>query len=73
VLDRIRYGNVPAKGVGSGVLEVRMDFGPGHRMYFGRDGATLVILLAGGTNKRQQADIDLAKDLWREYKQRKQE
>jgi putative addiction module killer protein len=50
-----------------------MDFGPGYRVYFGKDGETLVILLGGGTKKRQQPDIAAAQQLWREYKQRKRE
>ena len=44
-----------------------------YRGYFGRDGDTLVILLGGGTKKRQQKDIEAAQDLWREYKQRKRQ
>ncbi len=59
------------KGVGAGVSEYRIDFGPGYRVYFGRDGDTLIILLGGDTKKRQQRDIEAARDLWREYKQRK--
>ena len=39
-------------------MEYRLDFGPGYRVYFGRDGDVLVILLAGGTKKRQQSDIE---------------
>jgi len=50
-----------------------LDFGPGYRVYFGKDGERLVILLGGGTKKRQQADIDAATALWKEYKQRKRE
>lgn len=61
------------KSLGSGVQEYKIDFGPGYRVYFGYDGRTLVILLAGGTKKRQQADIDVAKERWQEYKQRKKE
>jgi putative addiction module killer protein len=57
--------------VGSGVSEYRIDFGPGYRIYFGRDGDSLIILLAGGTKQRQQHDIETAKALWREYRQRK--
>ena len=57
-----------AKGVGEGVLEYKIDFGPGYRVYFGRDGDTIVILLTGGTKKRQQRDIDAAKAYWRDYK-----
>jgi putative addiction module killer protein len=60
-----------AKGVGEGVLEYRIDFGPGYRVYFGRDGEAVVILLTGGSKKRQQRDIDLAKAYWQDYKQRK--
>ncbi|HEY8670995.1 MAG TPA: hypothetical protein VIL63_09160 [Terriglobales bacterium] len=41
-----------------GVYEYRLDFGPGYRIYFGKDGEILVILLGGGTKKRQQKDID---------------
>ncbi len=63
----------PAKGVGAGVSEYRIDFGPGYRVYFGKDGDTLIILLGGGTKKRQQKDIEAAQDLWREYKQRKRQ
>lgn len=59
------------KSVGSGLLEYRIDYGPGYRIYFGRDGERLIILLAGGTKKRQQADIATALMRWSEYKQRK--
>jgi putative addiction module killer protein len=72
-LDRLSRGSGAAKGVGAGVMELRLDFGPGYRVYFGKDGDTLIILLAGGAKKRQQSDIETAQQLWREYKQRKQE
>jgi putative addiction module killer protein len=73
-LDRLERGNFSAaKGVGTGVMELRLDFGPGYRIYFGKDGETLVILLGGGTKKRQQADIEVAQTLWQEYKRRKRE
>src|ERR1035441_1718502 len=56
-LERIAEGNLSnVKTVGSGILECKVDFGPGYRIYFGRDGDRLVILLAGGTKKRQQED-----------------
>ena len=72
-LVRIEQGNLSnAKSVGAGVLECRIDFGPGYRVYFGRDGDTVVILLGGGTKKRQQKDIGSARDLWQEYRHRKQ-
>lgn len=50
-----------------------MDFGPGYQVYFSRNGEKLVVLLGGGTKKRQQADIEIAQELWREYKQCKRE
>jgi len=62
-----------AKGVGSGVHELRLDFGPGYRVYFGKDGERIVILLGGGSKRRQQADIAAAHELWAEYKKRKRE
>ena len=66
---RLEVGNFSAaKGAGAGIFELRLDFGPGYRVYFGKDGKKLVILLGGGTKKRQQLDIDAAQKLWREYK-----
>lgn len=71
-LARMEQGNLSnAKSVGEGVQEYRIDFGPGYRVYFGRDGQRLVILLMGGTKKRQQRDIDAAREFWRMYKRRK--
>jgi putative addiction module killer protein len=61
------------KPEGQGVSVLRLDFGPGYRVYFGQDGEQLVILLAGGTKRRQQEDIQLARGLWSEYKKRKRE
>ena len=57
----------------SGVFECRIDFGPGYRLYFAMDGDTLIVLLGGGTKKRQQRDIERAKNHWREYKRRKRQ
>ena len=63
-LSRIEQGNLSsAKGVGAGVVEYRIDFGPGYRIYFGRDGATLIVVLGGGTKARQQRDIEAARRL----------
>jgi putative addiction module killer protein len=71
---RLQCGNLSsAKSVGAGVSELRLDFGPGYRVYFGRDGERLVILLAGGSKRRQQADIEAARMRWVEYKRRKRE
>ena len=73
-LDRLQRGNFSGvKGAGAGVFELRLDFGPGYRVYFGKDGEMIVILLGGGTKKRQQADIEAAQILWQQYKQQKQE
>jgi putative addiction module killer protein len=70
-LERVAQGHTSAiKAVGEGVSEYKIDFGPGYRIYFGKDGERLVILVSGGT-KRQQRDIASAKAIWKDYKQRK--
>jgi putative addiction module killer protein len=72
VVSRLARGNrSQVKGVGGGVAELKVDWGPGYRIYFGQDGETLVILLAGGTKKRQNDDITTAKARWADYKARK--
>src|SRR5215471_14717397 len=68
-LEQGNFSNV--KSVGEGVFEYRIDFGPGYRIYFGQDGPRLVILLTGGTKKRQGRDIEAAHAFWQDYKQRK--
>ena len=71
-LERVADGNLSnIKAVGNGVLEYKIDFGPGYRIYFGRDGDRRVILLAGGMKKRQQEDIRQAKANWADYRNRK--
>ena len=71
-LTRMELGNFgDVKPVGQGVSERRISFGPGYRVYFGQDGDEIVILLCGGSKKRQQGDIREAKALWDDYKQRK--
>jgi putative addiction module killer protein len=71
-ITRVGQGNFSnVKSVGAGVHECRIDFGPGYRIYFGKDGERLVILLAGGTKKRQQKDIHRAITAWQHYKIRK--
>jgi putative addiction module killer protein len=71
-LIRISAGNFSnVEGVGSGVFEYKLDFGPGYRIYFGKDGQELVILLGGGSKKRQQRDINTALARWQDYKRRK--
>ena len=71
-IARMEQGNLSnVKPIGEGVLEYRLDFGPGYRVYFGRDGDVLVILLTGGTKRRQQRDIEDARAYWQDYKDRK--
>ena len=72
-LIRLEQGDFgDSKPVGDGVVERRITFGPGYRVYFGRDGATLVILLGGGSKQRQDRDIEKAKWRWDDYQRRKQ-
>jgi putative addiction module killer protein len=69
---RLEQGNLSnVKSVGEGVLEYRINFGPGYRVYFGSDGEALVILLTGGTKQRQQRDIKAATEFWTDYRGRK--
>jgi putative addiction module killer protein len=70
-LENSNWSNV--KSVGSGVQERIVDFGPGYRVYFGQIGGDLVVLLGGGTKKRQQKDIDAAKEFWNHYKSRRRQ
>jgi putative addiction module killer protein len=71
-LVRLEQGAASSlKSVGDGVLEYRIDWGPGYRVYFGRDGETLVILLTGGSKQRQRRDIERAKELWVDYRRRR--
>jgi len=73
-LTRLENGNTSQlKSVGQGVKECRINWGPGLRVYMGQDGDTLIILLGGGTKKRQNVDIENAKKVWQEYKKRKKE
>ena len=71
-LYRLGQGNFSTvEGVGGGVFEAKIDFGPGYRIYFGKDGGTVVILLGGSTKQRQSAAIGAAHGAWADYKQRK--
>lgn len=71
-IDRIALGNLgdhkPCRG---GVWELRIDIGAGYRVYFAKDGADAVLLLAGGDKGTQQADIDTAVKHWQDYQRRK--
>ena len=71
-LVRLEQGNLSGvKGVGAGVLERRIDFGPGYRIYFGKDGDELIVLLGGGTKGHQGRDVERARRHWEEYRRRK--
>lgn len=72
VITKLESGLRPdVKSVGEGVMEARIDYGPGYRVYFGLDGVTLVILLGGGDKRSQQDDIQDAQTAWADYKVRK--
>jgi putative addiction module killer protein len=67
-LGRVRQGNLgDCKSVGEGVSELRVDYGPGYRVYFGQKGRTLVVLLCGGDKRTQDKDIRRARQFWHEY------
>lgn len=67
---RLETGNFgSAKMLQEGVSELKLDFGPGYRVYFGREGKAVIILLGGGSKRRQSADIAAAIERWKRYKQ----
>ncbi len=67
-LDRLRLGNFgDSKSVGDGVFELRVDFGPGYRVYYGLVGVQIVLLLCGGDKSSQKKDIRLAKNYWKNF------
>ena len=69
---RMEQGNMgDSKGVGSGVLELRIDYGPGYRVYYSKDRDRLVILLCGGSKRHQSKDIVMAICRWEAYKKRR--
>ncbi|WP_293352118.1 MULTISPECIES: type II toxin-antitoxin system RelE/ParE family toxin [unclassified Microcoleus] len=71
-LDRVRLGNLGnSKPVGEGVWELKIDFGPGYRVYFGQVGSTIVLILCGGDKSTQEQDIRKAYEYWKEYGERK--
>ena len=67
-LERVKKGNFgDHRSVGGGVSELKIDFGPGYRIYYGLDGKELVILLVCGTKKTQRKDIRIAKEYWDDF------
>ena len=68
-IERLRTGNLgDAKSVGQGVHEIRLDIGPGYRIYFAIVGNTMIVLIAAGDKGTQQRDITRAQRLWKEHK-----
>lgn len=66
-IDRVARGNLgDSKALGAGLYELRLDFGPGYRIYYGRQGQTVVVLLCGGDKASQQSDIAKARKYWAE-------
>ena len=68
---RLTLGNLgDYRGVGKGVFELRIDVGPGYRVYFGREGTVVIVLLCGGDKRTQQRDIERAQAYWADYQER---
>ena len=70
-IERIKLGNYGDHKCFQGIIEVRMDFGKGYRLYCGEDGAVIVILLVGGDKSSQDKDIKEALECWRDYHEQK--
>lgn len=71
-LNRVRVGNLgDTKSIGRGVSELRIPYGPGYRIYFGRDDDKIILLLCGGDKRSQRQDIIEAQGCWADYKERK--
>ncbi|SRR6266851_626503 len=71
-IDRLSLGNAgDARPVGGGVCELRIDYGPGYRVYYAQSGTDIILLLCGGDKTTQAADIRLAQAYWTEYQLRR--
>ena len=71
-LERIELGNLgDYRSVGEGVCELRINYGPGYRVYFGQIGNIIILLLCGGDKSTQAQDIRQAKEYWQDYARRK--
>lgn len=71
-LDRVRLGNLgDSRSVGDGVRELKIDYGPGYRVYFALEGERLILLVLGGDKATQGRDIIKAKDYWCDHQRRK--
>ncbi|MEB3178336.1 MAG: type II toxin-antitoxin system RelE/ParE family toxin [Nostocaceae cyanobacterium] len=70
-LKRVQLGNIGNyRSVGEGVCELKIDYGPGYRVYFGQIGSVIILLLCGGDKSTQEKDILKAKEYWRDYEKR---
>ncbi|OWT58283.1 type II toxin-antitoxin system RelE/ParE family toxin [Candidimonas nitroreducens] len=70
-INRMEAGNFgDCKPLASGVWELRIDWGPGYRVYYAQAGRRLILLLAGGDKRKQQADIDAAISYWKDWQDR---
>ena len=70
-IDRVKLGNLgKCNSVGQGIMELKVDFGPGYRIYFGQMGRALIVLLCGGDKSTQSKDIKKAHEYWTDYKRR---
>jgi putative addiction module killer protein len=70
-LTRLEAGLLgDCKSVGAGVMELRIDYGPGYRVYFARHGTAVILLLLGGDKRKQEHDIEQAKTYWQDFKTR---
>jgi len=73
-IRRLELGNMSnLRPPGDGVFELKIDFGPGYRVYLAFAGKRLILLLGGGTKRRQRTDIENAKRLWKDYLRRAEE
>ena len=71
-LDRVRLGNIGNnRSVGEGVHELKIDYGPGYRVYYALEGQTVILLLLGGDKSSQKNDIAQAMAFWADHKRRK--
>lgn len=71
-MTKVEVGNFSSvRNLGGGISEIKIDFGPGYRVYFAKEKEFLLLLLGGGSKKNQQHEIDEAKAVWKEYKKRK--